>query len=120
MKVEHSFSVFGDRYIFDFDKCTYARGWFQVDTRQDASYYGNWLNPSERKFKTYAEGDVSDITFDSDEEMVEWVRSFAANEGLGFMHIDPGLRPESVDYLRSIGLGDFLPKSLQKIDPAKA
>lgn len=34
-----------DRYVYDFGKCSYAKGWAQVDTRQDASYYGTWDEP---------------------------------------------------------------------------
>ena len=30
----------GDRYRFDFDLCSCARGWAQVDTAQDASWFG--------------------------------------------------------------------------------
>jgi hypothetical protein len=38
-----------DRYVYDFVLCTYDKGWAQIDTRQDASYYGTWTNPSVEK-----------------------------------------------------------------------
>ena len=47
-----------DRYAFDMDVCRPSRGWAQVDTSQDASYYGNWSNPFELITVSFAEGDV--------------------------------------------------------------
>ena len=38
-----------DRYVYDFSVCTYEKGWAQIDTRQDASYYGTWTNPERRR-----------------------------------------------------------------------
>ena len=46
-----------DRYIFDFKLCTTGKGWAQVDTEQDASYFGTWANPFELKVVSYTEGD---------------------------------------------------------------
>ncbi len=51
--------VFGrpeDRYIFDFRVLSRAN-WKQFDTKQDASYFGVWVNLKERKTFTYCEGD---------------------------------------------------------------
>ena len=36
----------GDRYTYDFGLCSYENGWAQVDTAQDASYFGTWANPT--------------------------------------------------------------------------
>jgi hypothetical protein len=100
-----------ERYHFDFNECSSANGYAQVDTRQDASYYGNWVNPSQRKFVTFAEGDITRITFDDDAEMVAYLQEFKDNDGLGFIGVDPGLG----DVLRSVciahGLGPFFHKS---------
>lgn len=41
MKTIRTFAP-GERYDFDFGECSYANGWAQIDTRQDASYYGTW------------------------------------------------------------------------------
>jgi hypothetical protein len=49
----------GDRYKFDFELCTRAKGWQQYDTKQDASHFGIWVNVSEKRILTFAEGDVS-------------------------------------------------------------
>jgi hypothetical protein len=44
----------GDRYAYDFGPC---RAWIQFDTRQDAIYFGVWVNPDNRQIFTYCEGD---------------------------------------------------------------
>jgi hypothetical protein len=46
----------GNRYLYDFRVCTYEKGWAQIDTRQDAAYYGSWTNPVRREIFTYCEG----------------------------------------------------------------
>jgi hypothetical protein len=45
MKIIRRFQP-GDRYRFDFDLCSCARGWAQVDTAQDASRFGTWASPA--------------------------------------------------------------------------
>ena len=45
MKITREFCP-GDRYVYDFGLCTYEKGWAQVDTAQDASYFGTWANPT--------------------------------------------------------------------------
>ena len=65
----------GDRYYFDFGMCQSKNGWFQIDTHQDASYFGVWTHPGERRILTYAEGDVTIETFDADGEYVEGLRA---------------------------------------------
>lgn len=50
------FTPFGDRYDHD-KKFTAATGWAQVDTYQDASYFGVWTNPTSFEIFTFCEGD---------------------------------------------------------------
>lgn len=45
-----------DRYVFDFEILV-PKGWKQFDTRQDASYFGVWVNLEKRMTFTFAEGD---------------------------------------------------------------
>ena len=40
----HTFIPEGDRYQFDFNLCSGARGWTQFDTDQDAWYFGIWVH----------------------------------------------------------------------------
>lgn len=56
-----------DRYFFDFTLCTYAKGWMQIDTYQDAWYFGIWTRPHSLEVITFAEGDFTHVvceTFD--------------------------------------------------------
>lgn len=69
----NDFIMNGDRYRFDFKDCTYAKGWAQFDSRQDAHYFGNWVNPTTRQWASYCEGDVTLITCDTDEEFTAYV-----------------------------------------------
>ncbi len=86
------------RYKYDCGECSYKNGWAQLDTAQDASYFGTWINPTTRKIKTYCEGDVTVITVDTDAELVAEVQHIHDwNEENGFrLHekrviaIDPG------------------------------
>lgn len=112
MKREDEFCP-ADRYVFDMHFCSYDKGWAQFDSRQDASYYGHWINPEKRQIVSYCEGDVSKFTFDNDDEMIEWVQEFKDNENLGFIGIDPGFGEVLKSTLIAHGLGPFLHKSSQ-------
>jgi hypothetical protein len=61
----------GDRYKYD---CS-LKGFAQVDTKNDASYYGTWTNPHTREIFTYCEGDTSLVRCSTDEEYQEELRS---------------------------------------------
>ena len=63
-KIERNFHP-SDRYVFDFGACSIERGWAQLDTGQDASYFGTWLNPTKRQTFNYCEGDVTLVTVDT-------------------------------------------------------
>jgi len=97
-----------DRYAFDTGECSPSNGFAQIDTSQDAWYYGNWINPSKKVAVTYAEGDYSRHEFESREEMLEWVKSFHDNKGLGFIGIDPGLGNVLKSECIANGLGPYL------------
>lgn len=48
----------GGRYRMDFSDAFRHDGWYQFDTAQDASYYGNWCNPTTLMILSYTEGDI--------------------------------------------------------------
>jgi len=99
----------GERYLFDFEVCKSEDGWAQVDTTQDASYYGNWFNPITREFRTYAEGDTAHHTFDNDEEMITWLREFVKwNRDSGYWRgIDTMMRPDIELKFDELGINDL-------------
>ena len=100
-----------DRYIFDRGPCSYANGFAQIDTGQDASYFGTWCSPERRTMVNYCEGDLTTIICDSDEEFVTLLRENAewteAN-GHGPFRIDPGLDPSMKEVFDCLGLSDLL------------
>lgn len=114
MRVLHeSLEVGLERYTFDFNECTYAKGWAQIDTDQDASYFGQWVQPWQRKVCSYVEGDVRVIQAESDAELAEYLRDLSAwNEKMGYRpaRIDAGLsrRAEFVERLEALGLGGMI------------
>ena len=48
-----------DRYYFDVGLCKPAYAWKQYDTKQDAHYFGVWVQVEERQVFSYVEGDLS-------------------------------------------------------------
>ena len=98
-----------DRYHFDFGECSYENGFCQIDTTQDASYYGNWIHLDKMYLVSYAEGDVRRIQFDNRDEVVKWLRNV-----YGLIHIDPGLgdmRERTIKRMQELGITELLPKS---------
>ena len=109
-----TFEPMTDRYSFDFKHCSCDKGFSQLDTDQDASYYGQWANPFKRQIVSYAEGDVTVINADTDDEFIAEMKRISKwhkDYGESF-NIDPGLNPDHKYKWVSLGLSDLLHKSL--------
>ena len=101
-----------DRYTFDFGPCSLKNGFAQVDTEQDASYFGTWANPETRTIVNYCEGDVTEQIAETDEEFAAALRELKEwNEKSGRPRfgIDPGFSEDLAARFRAVGLGDMLP-----------
>ena len=110
MKRERGFLPNGERYDFDFGTCSVANGFAQVDTSQDAPYYGIWTNPTELKIVTYCEGDVTTETAETVEEYVNAIRSLKKwhdEHGLTFFGIDALANEALKARFTDIGLADL-------------
>lgn len=86
MKIERSFEH-SDRYRFDFNLCSARNGWAQVDTGQDASYFGTWAHPEQLQVVSYCEGDITVVTADNPQEFreeLESIRHWNARMGYSF------------------------------------
>jgi hypothetical protein len=73
------FSCVADRYAMDWAHC--AGDWYQFDTTEDASYYGQWCNPVLRLAISFIEGDIYVIecpTADSYRAEIEAMEEFEA------------------------------------------
>jgi hypothetical protein len=84
-----------DRYKFDFGLCSAKHGWAQVDTEQDASYFGTWANPKSLKVFSYCEGDTTLQNCETAEEFAECLREIEKFE------IDSGRKPARIDCMLS-------------------
>ena len=110
MKREDSFMP-TDRYVYDFKLCTPDHGFAQVDTSQDASYYGTWANPFTLRIVTYCEGDVCKQQAESAEEFVEaieQIKQWNEENGHRFIGIDTLCRDNITEGFNKLGLGKFL------------
>ena len=108
VKTECSHRILSDRYAFDFDECSLDKGYAQFDTREDASYYGQWVNPHTLEFISYVEGDVTRQTCDTQDEFAELVRKAVDFHGDRFLGIDPGFDDHLKDRFETLGIGDLL------------
>lgn len=110
MKTTREFAP-ADRYLYDFGPCSSGNGWAQVDTAQDASYFGNWANPTKLLFFSYCEGDTTLVECETEAEFVDYLRKtadwYAKNDGAP-AKIDPGLNEEITAAFTKLGLADLL------------
>ena len=110
MQIKRSFMP-ADRYLFDFKKCTTDKGWAQVDTSQDASYYGTWANPFKLITLSYCEGDITECQAENEAEFcaeLQKTKDWNNENGLRFLGIDPGFDPELKARFISLGLSELL------------
>ena len=98
---KHSFIHDGSRYPLD-----WIAGYAQLDTTQDASYYGHWANPEKLKLISYVEGDLNIITCRDRYEFCAQVRRVARIPG--WKGLDPGFNESLRSRFVELGLGDLL------------
>jgi len=98
----------GERYKYDFDLC--GKGYAQLDTGQDASYFGTWAHPIKFVIFCYCEGDCTTTLCDNKEEFIAEVKKCAEwnNEQGWSFAIDPGWHDKDGDPWRDLGLGHYL------------
>jgi hypothetical protein len=99
-----------DRYKYDFRKCRSVDGWAQLDTRQDASYYGNWINPITLELFSYCEGDLAHTKCDDATDFVATVRDCVGwhKEQGYFIGIDGMCDERIIGAFQAMGLADVL------------
>ena len=100
-----SFTPTGSRYMFD-SRLTAGKGWAQVDNVQDASYFGQWANPYQRKLVSYCEGDITIVRCDTDDEFVAELRAWCSFQDT-HRGLDPGLNDELEARLLELGFEDL-------------
>jgi len=103
--------VDANRYHFDAGQCSIKNGWAQVDSPQDASYYGVWANPEKLQVFSYIEGDCILCSAESPQEFAEEIQRMDAwnreHQGKGIM-LDTFLNGSLDAAFIALGLADFL------------
>jgi hypothetical protein len=103
--------VDANRYHFDAGQCSFSNGWAQVDSPQDAWYYGVWANPTTLQVFSYVEGDCILCSAESPEEFAAEVRRIDGwnreHQGKGIM-LDTFLKPDLDAAFVALGLADYL------------
>jgi hypothetical protein len=109
-KITRGFENDGDRYFYDFEACHFKLGWAQVDSNQDAWYYGNWINPLTLKLMSYAEGDTTLTECEDDASFVKEVREHCDwQKSAGyFIGVDCMCSAEIEAAFDRLGLGEYL------------
>jgi len=99
-----------ERYTYDFGDCNYKSGWAQVDTTQDASYFGTWANPITRQMFSYCEGDTCLTTAETDDEFVQIVRECIEwnQKNETWKGIDGMCQENIISRFNELGLGEYL------------
>ena len=126
MKTQDLFYPEAERYDLDFGPCSMKKNFAQVDTGQDASYYGIWANPFKRQIVSFCEGDLHIQNAETDDEFTETIRSIEKfhNKYDEFSGIDTGIDPEETvkTAFQKLGLGDLLYSSerRKKLDERRA
>ena len=100
-----------DRYAFDFGLCSTKNGFAQVDTSQDASYFGTWANPHKLQVVSYTEGDICVIKADTPDEFKSELRNIQTwntENGHKFLGIDLGFDVDLKQAFVDLELSDLL------------
>jgi hypothetical protein len=101
----------GTRYAYD--AALIRNGFAQLDTSEDASWYGNWASAQRRTLVSFVEGDLTTTTCDTIEEFrqeFDRFTQFCERVGYRFLGIDPGLNhtPEILQPWQEAGLAELI------------
>ena len=110
MHVKRTENRMSNRYEYDLGQCSLSQGFAQIDTPQDASYFGCWTNPFTLVTLCYLEGDVITNYCATVAEYCADLREtqrFNKKNGELFA-IDGMLNRRMIERFKKIGLADLL------------
>jgi hypothetical protein len=109
-KITRGFECMSDRYKYDFRECHFKDGWAQLDTKQDASYFGNWINPLTLKLMSYCEGDTTLTECEDEADFITQVRACIGwhQDHEYFIGIDGMCDTPIIEAFTRMGLAAFL------------
>lgn len=103
--IRREYAASGNRYEIDALLC--PAGWAQLDSPEDASWYGIWAHPKHRTVVSFCEGDITRAHADTDEEFCAEVRRHHRfHQQEGGIRIDPGNGDRKA--WEALGLADLL------------
>lgn len=111
METIRGFEMGIERYTFDWGACSSRKGWAQIDTGQDASYFGTWANPEKLQIFSFVEGDTCLRKAETPDEFVTEIRGIKTwndESGHGFKGIDTLCVDAITERFEALGLGDLL------------
>ena len=103
MKQTSEFFIEADRYLFD---SKLAKSYAQIDTDQDAWYFGMWACPIHKTVITYAEGDLSKTICDTDAEFIAEMQRIS--QWPSFKGVDIGWTTDFKRAWEDLGLASLL------------
>lgn len=108
--ITRDFEIDGSRYAYD---GALPRDFAQLDTSEDASWYGNWASAKRLALFSYCEGDTTLTQCETVEEFrqeLEKFQAFCERVGYQFKGIDPGWvhSPEILQPWQDAGLGHLI------------
>ena len=95
----------GDANRYEVDNLLLPKGYCQVDTAQDFSGYGNWIHLDKLKAVSFAEGDLTQMTFDEPGEVRIWLDGL-----IDLKHVDCGIsnREAHMAQAEKLGIADLV------------
>ena len=100
--------VEADRYLYD--RLLFSEGFATIDSAMDASYYGNWADPTRLVLFSYIEGDCETTECETIDEfkaeilrVCDWLRLNST-----FYGIDPGLKATAKKPWEDLGFSELL------------
>ena len=86
------------------------KGYCSIDTRQDSSYFCNWVNVETLSCITYCEGDLIETTGDNKKEFKEYLLNTIKwyQDRKEFLGIDPELSEKKRNSLIDFGLANLI------------
>lgn len=108
MKITREFCP-GCRYQYDL--LLLKKGYAQVDTGQDAEYFGTWANPTTLVIFNYCEGDCTTTECETAQEFIEElerIKQWNIDNGHRFLGVDPGLDKLEIQNWHNIGASHLL------------
>jgi len=113
IKRQDYFLECAERYQFDFVKCKPSKGYSQVDTEQDASYYGHWANPFTFELVGFVEGEVTIQQAETKQEFIDLMLKTAKfyKDTDDELNIDPMLEEDQRQEWKNLGLTHLLHES---------